>query len=225
MLGDEGSDPESVDGVDGADNAAAAATGLLAARTPGSSSLPTLPPSSSAGLKSAPSSRTGPTPAPDEEIPCRDCAEGVLVWLYEFVQDGANFFWEQERDRDEDNSVYSDNDDGDVGGEQMDPGTFLRRLTDRAAEALVLLEEEGSAPPDALELARGLSERCRSLAGGGAAFDRASFEALLLGEAVELLRRVRPVDLDLLLQLLRAGQDAGDTMQDKDVLLLIGQTG
>ncbi|KAL7553099.1 hypothetical protein ACHAWF_018746 [Thalassiosira exigua] len=161
------------------------------------------------------------TPAPGEEgveVGGYECADTVLADLHRFMQDGARLFEDSE---DEDHGAGGC-DEGD--GKRIDLEAFLRELSERAARMLVLLEEEGVVPLDALELAREISGQCRSFAGDRDAIDRDGFEALL-GKTADFLKAVRPVDLDLLLRQLRDGKDAGDTMQGKDILLLIGQTG
>ena len=82
----------------------------------------------------------------------------------------------------------------------------------------------------------GLDEDARTLIHDGCMFsqpantpmDESEVSAIvqkLIANIYRLLQTIRPVDLVKLLGLLVPSQDAGDLMQDKDVVLLIGSTG
>ena len=91
------------------------------------------------------------------------------------------------------------------------------RLVERMAKVECLLKEEGVVLSDTLNLAHDILEQYQDV-------DECSLKDFY-SKISELLHKVRPVDLDLLLQLLRASKQAGDTMEGKEVLLFMGQTG
>jgi len=160
------------------------------------------------------------------KVPMLDCSDKVLAELHEFMQHGVNML---KGHQDDDMSVDYDDDETSPeegsskgGGEWFDSKQFIRHLLERMTKAKSLLEEEGVVQVDVLKLAQELSDQCQAIDQGDI---KASQIEALLAQVGQLLRTVRPVDLDLLLELLQAGQDSGDTMQDKDVLLLIGSTG
>ena len=126
-------------------------------------------------------------------------AEGVLAELYKLLQ--------QEVDKLE---VLDD-------GNEV-PSCFDKcDLVERMAKVECLLKEEGVVLSDTLNLAHDILEQYQDV-------DECSLKDFY-SKISELLHKVRPVDLDLLLQLLLAGKQAGDTMEGKEVLLFIGQTG
>ena len=151
------------------------------------------------------------------------CSEKVLANLHKFVQHGVKTF--EMQDRDDEDSVSSDDTIcamESTGAESFDLESFLSSLSNQMTQAVILLEKEGLVDP--LEWASELSKRCQSFTNGGVEVN-VSVIKTFLGDIAKLLHKVRPVDVELLLELLQAGKDAGDTMEGKDVLLLIGQTG
>lgn len=168
------------------------------------------------------------TTTPTKESNAAEGSEKVLADLHKFMQYGVKMFEVQDddcldSDEDDDNNTEEESIKK-LNNEPFDVNAFLRDLFERMADVKRLLEEEGAVQDDALELAHDIFEQCHEFANGDSQIDRASLRELLCKTA-ELLHKVRPVDLDLLIQLLKAGKDAGDAMQGKNVLLFIGQTG
>ena len=169
--------------------------------------------------------------------------EKVLSELYDYMQHGwkvlqkqktdENYEEEEDSDEEEDDDTHSDDErskgDEKVCEPSLDWKIFLQQVSWRMTKAETLLEKEGAVQEDAWKLARELSEQTTRAIHNSEEIhpeiDCSTRIEALLAQVGQLLRMVRPVDLDLLLQLLQAGQNAGDTMQDKDVLLFIGTTG
>ena len=80
-------------------------------------------------------------------------------------------------------------------------GTFPHELLKRTALVTRLLVEEGVVQDDVLRLTCDISLQCEELINDGNQINQDSLK-ILLCKIAGLLRKVRPVDLDLLLQLL-----------------------
>ena len=137
-----------------------------------------------------------PMPTKDEHD--LECAEGVLAELYKLLQHEVEKL--------------------EVLDPSEVPSCFDKcDLVERMAKVECLLKEECVVLSDTLNLAHDILEQYQDV-------DECSLKDFY-SKISELLHKVRPVDLDLLLQLLLAGKQAGDTMVGKEVLLFIGQTG
>ena len=137
-----------------------------------------------------------PMPTKDEHD--LECAEGVLVELYKLLQHEVEKL--------------------EVLDPSEVPSCFDKcDLVERMAKVECLLKEECVVLSDTLNLAHDILAQYQDV-------NECSLKDFY-SKISELLHKVRPVDLDLLLQLLLAGKQAGDTMEGKEVLLFIGQTG
>mmetsp|Transcript_26606 Transcript_26606/g.63799 ORF Transcript_26606/g.63799 Transcript_26606/m.63799 type:complete len:372 (+) Transcript_26606:1239-2354(+) len=157
-----------------------------------------------------------------KEVHTPDCSEKVIAELHKSIQHGVNMLETHGQGN------YGDDNDEEstkkLNEDPLDMEAFLCVLLERATRVKCLLKEEGAAQDDYL-LACDLFDLCQEFYMGG--FQQLGLAGLktLLCKTADLLHKVRPVDLDLLLQMLQAGKDAGDTMEGKNVLLFIGQTG
>ena len=149
------------------------------------------------------------TPMSNNELHSLECSEGVLAELHKLIQQGVNKMEVQDQDV---------NDDG-----PFDMKSFGCDLVGCMAKAERLLKEEGVVHGGALDLAGDILKQCQEFANDDILVEASLMD--LYSKTSELLDIVRPVDLDLLMKLLLAGKQAGDTMEGQDVLLLIGQTG
>ena len=151
----------------------------------------------------------GNTATPTKEACSLESSEEVLAELLKFIQHGVEML--EVRDQHDDDGPF-------------DMNALLCDSVERMAKINHLLKEEGVVQDDILNMARELLNQCHDIVKGCVLEDAASLKGIV-SKVSALLNQVRPVDLDLCLQLLLAAKEAGDTMQDKDVLLLLGQTG
>ena len=150
---------------------------------------------------------TTETAASSEQNVTPECLEKVLVDFHKFMQ--LKVKEHQDSEYDEDSKPF-------------DLESFLSSLSDRMTQTMNLVKKEGLV--GLLDLESKLPKLCQSLINGDTKVNRKVLNHLL-GEVSKLLHEVRPVDVDLLLDMLKANKDAGDTLKGKNVLLLIGQTG